>query len=77
MIFSLLAKSRARSNGILRLLIQIDLRGLEMRVPYAFEMHGANLDDMPHFLTLENSVPSASGHAGNIEEFGTVYHVVI
>jgi hypothetical protein len=45
--------------------------------PYAFEMHRSNLHDMSHFLALENTVTSTTGHSGHIQQFGAVNHVII
>lgn len=84
-IFSLLAKSNALSNGILfrwsvslrRNREETCLRSLSQHSPNAFQVHGANLDDMPYFLTLENSISSASRHAGNIEQLSSIDHMVV
>jgi hypothetical protein len=66
-IFSLFAKSSARSKGILS---KGQLRNmLHIPPPYSpnsFQMHGPNFDDVSHFFTLEDAVPSASGHSCNI-----------
>lgn len=40
-------------------------------------MHGANLDYMADFLTLEDAIPAASSHSSNIEKLRTIDHMVI
>lgn len=59
------------------LLLVGKLEGSIIRDPHALEMHGAGLDHMTQLLSLENTVSSASGHAGHVEELGTVDHVVV
>lgn len=79
MIFSLFAKSRALSNGIL---LQCQRSGLQIRVgvtniPDALEVHWTNFHNMPHLFAFQYSVSSASGHTCNVEQFGTVDHVIV
>lgn len=50
---------------------------LHQYVPDPLEMHRANLDDVAHFLTLQYAVTPSSCHAGHIEQFCAVYHVVV
>ena len=40
-------------------------------------MHGADLDHMSHLLALEDTIPTASRHTSNVEEFGAINHVII
>ena len=40
-------------------------------------MHGANLDYMANLLALQDTVATATGHASNVEQLGTIDHVVI
>lgn len=46
-------------------------------LPYAFEVHGADLDYNPLLLILEDTVSLSSGHAADVEELRTVDHVVV
>lgn len=48
-----------------------------MHSPNAFQMHGTDLDNMTRLLTLQNTVSSTPGHAGHIQQFRTVNHVVV
>lgn len=76
-IFSLLANSRARSNGILfhvrGCLIDADVQSL----PNTFEMHRPNLNNVPDFLRFEYAISSPSGHTSYIQKLGSVDEVVI
>lgn len=80
MIFSLLAKSRARSKGILDV-ISKSRRGHgslgQQYVPNAFQMHGPDLDHVPSLLRLQNAITSASSHPSNVEELCSIDEVVI
>lgn len=78
MIFSLLAKSSALSNGILRT-GQHDSSKLAncAHSPDAFQMHRANLDHMAHFLALQDPIASTAGHACDVQQFRAVDHMVI
>lgn len=77
-IFSLLAKSRARSNGILfPNQHQKHIEWFRSFLPDTLEMHGTNLNHMSGLFTLEYSVSTASSHSGHVEEFCTIYHVVV
>ena len=40
-------------------------------------MHGANLDHMANLLALQDTVATTTGHASNVEQLGTIDHVVI
>jgi hypothetical protein len=40
-------------------------------------MHGPDLDNMSHLLALEDTIPTASRHTSNVEEFGAINHVII
>lgn len=46
-------------------------------VPDTLQVHRANFHDVANLLTLEDSIPSATGHARNVEQLGTVDHVVV
>lgn len=46
-------------------------------IPNALEVHGANLDDMADFFTLEDAVSTAAGHSGHVEQLGAIDHVVV
>lgn len=50
---------------------------LQIYSPDSFQMHWANLDNMLLFLALEDTITSASGHTGNIEEFGAINHMIV
>jgi hypothetical protein len=77
-IFSLFAKSNARSNGILSIGQLYDvLPHYLQRSPDAFQMHRPNFDHMSHFFTLENAVSSPSSHAGHIQQFRAIDHVIV
>ena len=77
-IFSLLAKSRARSKGILfSSQHQEHIKSLRSFLPDTLEMHWTDLDHMSSFLTFQYSVSSTSSHSGHVEELGAIYHVVV
>lgn len=46
-------------------------------VPYAFEMHWANLHDVSQLLALQDPITTSSGHSCDIEKLGTVDHVIV
>lgn len=78
MIFSLFAKSNARSNGILQQHQRHISSDTEARIiPNPFEMHRANFDDMSHFLALQDAIPTTPSHSSNVEKLCTVDHVVV
>jgi len=54
-----------------------EFEGTLERNPDTFQMHWANLDHMLLLLALEDAIPSTSGHASNIEELGTIDHMII
>lgn len=77
-IFSLLAKSRARSKGILSpSQRQKHIKWLRSFIPDTFEMHWTDLNHVSSFLTFEYSVSSPSSHSGHVEELCAIYHVVV
>jgi hypothetical protein len=78
-IFSLLANSRARSNGILGNNSKLpSLRvPAERCLPDPLQMHWPNLDNVLLLLALENTITAASGHTSNIEKFSAINHMVI
>jgi hypothetical protein len=45
--------------------------------PDTLQMHGTNLDHMPNLFALEDAVAPAAGHAGDIQQLGTVDHMVV
>jgi hypothetical protein len=65
-IFSLFANSSARSNGILRLLVDEELEELLEHLPDTLEMHRADLDHMPGLLALQDTISATSCHARHI-----------
>ena len=77
MIFSLFAKSMARSNGILETVSPDSMDMNEDSLPYAFEVHWPNLDDIPNLFTFQNPVPTTSCHLRNIEKLRAVDHVIV
>lgn len=77
MIFSLLAKSRARSKGILQLVSTLDRSSQLSNLPNSLKMHGSNLDHMSDLLALQDTVAATSGHTGHIEKLGAIDHVVV
>ena len=76
-IFSLFAKSRARSKGILRHQRSTDGQSEDGNLPNALEMHGPDLDDLAGFFALEDPVSPTSGHASHVEQLCAVDHVVV
>ena len=46
-------------------------------IPNPLEMHRTNFDNVSDFFGLEDTVSAASGHAGDIEQFRSVHHMVI
>lgn len=46
-------------------------------IPDTLQMHGTDLDDMAHFLTLQYAITPPSCHAGHIKQFCAVDHVVV
>lgn len=40
-------------------------------------MHGTNLHDVARLLALENTVPSSSSHASNVEQLRAIDHVIV
>ena len=77
-IFSLLAKSRARSKGILtrgQCLEQI--KGVRSSIPDTLEMHWTDFDHMSSFLTFEYPISSTSSHSSDVKELRAVYHMII
>lgn len=77
MIFSLLAKSRARSKGILQLVNTINRSSQWSNLPNSLKMHGSDLDHMSNLLALQDTVAATSGHTGHVEELGAIDHVVV
>lgn len=76
-IFSLLAKSRALSKGILCFISNGDVIMSSKSVPDSFEVHRPNLDHMPSFLALQDTITPSSRHASNIEKLGAIDHVIV
>lgn len=46
-------------------------------IPDTLQMHGANLDHVTNFFALENAISTTTGHASNVQQLGTVDHMVI
>ena len=40
-------------------------------------MHWPNLNNVANFFTLQDTIPSSSSHASDVEELGPIDHVVI
>jgi hypothetical protein len=76
-IFSLLANSRARSKGILHHISTMKGTSEKLNSPHTLEVHWANLDDVARLLTLQDTVSSTSRHSRNIQELGSIDHVII
>lgn len=49
----------------------------DINIPNALEVHWADFHNMSDLLALEDSVSPAPGHACDIEQLGSVDHVVI
>ena len=47
------------------------------RNPDAFEVHWANLDNVSSLLTLQDTIPTATGHASDVQKLGAVDHVIV
>lgn len=79
-IFSLLAKSKALSKGILRK-VRYELRIINATLwpslPNTLQVHRADLHNMSDLLALENTISAPTCHAGHIEQLGTIDHVII
>lgn len=87
-MFSLLAKVRARSYGILFLVsivspLQCTILGerwsinISSCLPNALQMHWTDLDNMLLLLRFQDAISSASGHASNVKKFRPVDHMII
>ena len=48
-----------------------------MDLPDTLQMHWANLDHVPGLLAFQDTIPTSSGHTGNVEQLGAVDHVII
>ena len=75
-IFSLFAKSNARSKGILQhvspiLVIQM----LILTRPLSNAL--ANFDNVPRLFGLENTIATATGHAGYVQQLCAVDEVIV
>lgn len=46
-------------------------------LPDALEVHRTNLDNVPYLFALEDTVAASASHARDVEEFGTINHVVV
>lgn len=78
MIFSLFAKSSARSNGILQgVSVSSVLFRQSHHLPNTLEVHRTNLDHMARLLTLQDTIATTTRHASNIEKLRAIDHVVI
>lgn len=77
-IFSLFAKSSARSKGILFMLVQVRCVCTHFEcLPDTLEMHRSDLDHMSSLLTLKNTVATTTRHSSDIEKLGTINEVVV
>jgi hypothetical protein len=50
---------------------------LQRELPDSFEMHCPYFDNGSLFLTLQNTIPLASAHAGHVQQFCAVDKVVV
>lgn len=50
---------------------------MPLDLPDTLEVHRADLDDVSRLLTLQDTISAASCHASDIEQLGTVDHVVV
>jgi hypothetical protein len=55
----------------------MDVSSSAMHIPDALQMHRPYLNDMPNLLTLQNTISTATGHTGDIQELCSVDHMVI
>lgn len=46
-------------------------------LPHSLEMHWPNFDHMPNLFTLQNPITSSPSHSSNIQQLGTVDHMII
>lgn len=46
-------------------------------LPNALEVHWSDLHHVSNLLRLENAVPSTSGHAGNVQQLGSIDEMVV
>lgn len=46
-------------------------------LPHSLEMHWSNFDHMPNLFTLQNPITSSPSHSSNVQQLGTVDHMVI
>ena len=76
-IFSRFAKSNARSKGILRKGQPWQREASKTDIPDALEMHRSNLDNVPNLFAFEYTIAPAPRHPSDIEEFGTINHVIV
>lgn len=77
-IFSLLAKSRARSKGILSVVRRAAKKNIwELFLPHALQMHRSNFHNMANLLALQDTISTTPRHSRNIEELRPINHVVI
>ena len=84
-IFSLLAKSRARSKGILCCFSEsapIELATLAEiftlgYLPDTLQVHGADLDYVADLLAFEDTITATARHTSDVKELSAVNHMVI
>ena len=48
-----------------------------MDLPNAFQVHWADFDNVLLLLALEDTVSSTTGHSCNVQELGSIDHMVI
>lgn len=77
MIFSLLAKSNARSNGILAPISIQSNNKWKINVPHALQVHRPNFDHMTDLFAFQDAITATTGHSSHVEQLGTVDHVVV
>lgn len=66
MIFSLFANSRARSNGILLWINNVQST-VVVHLPNALQVHGSDLNDVPGFFALENTIATPASHPCDVQ----------
>lgn len=78
-IFSLLANSKALSNGILKNHVSRSPHATksEPHSPDTLQMHRANLDHMSDLLAFQDTIASPTCHSCHVQQLGTVDHVVV
>lgn len=79
MIFSLFAKSSARSKGILQSCVsrQVGHRSSKRHLPDTLQVHWANLHHVSRLLALQDTITTTTCHTGNVQKLRTIDHVIV